>query len=89
MSMGCWELELYMPLPPADFELEAFRQQLDEQGLAIADAQESSLKSRRRLADSVRDVKKRHPEVPKEVAAVMKLFQEEVDKLSARCAPHA
>ncbi|BDA49351.1 Protein CASP [Coccomyxa sp. Obi] len=68
-----------------DFELEAFRHKLDEQGLTIAENQELSLKSRRKLAETTRDVKRKaSPEVLKEVGALMKLYQEEVDKLSNR-----
>ncbi|CAL8464232.1 g3767 [Coccomyxa elongata] len=68
-----------------DFELEAFRHKLDEQGLTIAENQELSLTSRRKLAETTRDVKRKaSPEVLKEVGALMKLYQEEVDKLSNR-----
>ena len=38
----------------ADFELDSFRQKLDEQGMTVAENQESSLKSRRRLATTTR-----------------------------------
>lgn len=38
----------------ADFELDSFRQKMDEQGMAVAENQESSLKSRRRLAETTR-----------------------------------
>ena len=37
-----------------DFELDNFRQKMDEQGLAVAENQENSLKSRRRLAETTR-----------------------------------
>ncbi|KAK9917963.1 hypothetical protein WJX75_000085 [Coccomyxa subellipsoidea] len=68
-----------------DFVLEAFRHKLDEQGIAIAENQELSLKSRRKLAETTRDVKRKiSSEVLKEVGALMKLYQEEVDKLSNR-----
>ena len=36
---------------PAEFDLEGLRSKLDEQGLAVATAQEGSVKSRRALAD--------------------------------------
>jgi len=38
----------------AEFELDSFRQKMDEQGMAVAENQESSLKSRRRLAETTR-----------------------------------
>ena len=38
-------------MPCADFDLEAVRAKLDEQGMAIAANQEASIKSRRKLAD--------------------------------------
>lgn len=38
----------------ADFDLEAWRVKLDEQGLKIGDNQENSLKNRRKLAESTR-----------------------------------
>lgn len=36
---------------PAEFDLEGLRSKLDEQGLAVANAQEASVKSRRVLAE--------------------------------------
>ena len=36
---------------PAEFDLEGLRTQLDEQGLAVATAQEASVRSRKALAD--------------------------------------
>jgi len=41
----------YERMTPAEFDLEAVRATLDEQGMAIAGNQEASLKSRRQLAD--------------------------------------
>ena len=38
----------------AEFEMDRFRQKMDEQGIAVAENQESSLKSRRRLAETTR-----------------------------------
>ena len=38
----------------AEFEMDSFRQKMDEQGMAVAENQESSLKSRRRLAETTR-----------------------------------
>ncbi|KAK9803913.1 hypothetical protein WJX72_004650 [[Myrmecia] bisecta] len=68
-----------------DFELESFRGRLDEQGLAIAEHQESSLKSRRKLAETTRDFK-RHaaPEVVADVGPLLKSYQEEIDRLTSR-----
>ena len=40
----------------AEFELDSFRQKMDEQGMAVAENQETSLKSRRRLAETTRGV---------------------------------
>ena len=36
---------------PTDFDLDAVRAKLDEQGMTVAGNQEASLKSRRQLAD--------------------------------------
>ena len=44
----------------ADFELDSFRQNMDEQGLTVAANQESSLKSRRRLAETTRGMSFAH-----------------------------
>ncbi len=41
----------YPAVPPTDFDLEAVRAKLDEQGMTIAANQEASIKSRRKLAD--------------------------------------
>lgn len=38
----------------ADFDLEGLKNRLDEQGLAVAENQELSLKSRRKLAETTR-----------------------------------
>lgn len=38
----------------AEFDLDTLRGTLDEQGLAIAESQEASLKNRKRLAESTK-----------------------------------
>ena len=38
----------------ADFQLEAFRQKMDAQGMTVAEHQEATLKSRRKLAETTR-----------------------------------
>lgn len=38
----------------ADFSLETFRHKLDEQGMSIAENQEQSVKSRKKLAETTR-----------------------------------
>ena len=40
----------------ADFDLDSERSKLDEQGLQIGESQESSLKNRRKLAESTRGI---------------------------------
>ncbi len=49
MRIGCFCLS-------TDFDLETWRVQLDDQGLQIGKNQESSLKNRRKLAESTRGV---------------------------------
>ncbi|EFN56705.1 hypothetical protein CHLNCDRAFT_144082 [Chlorella variabilis] len=68
-----------------EFDLEGLRSKLDEQGLAVANAQEASVKSRRVLAERTKDFR-RHAaqEVSKEVAPLLKAYQEEVDRLTSR-----
>ncbi|KAL3136045.1 hypothetical protein ABBQ32_007079 [Trebouxia sp. C0010 RCD-2024] len=68
-----------------DFELDSFRQNLDQQGFTVAENQESSLKSRRRLAETTREFRKAaSPEVNRDVGSLLKAYQEEVDRLTAR-----
>lgn len=68
-----------------DFDLEKWRAKLDEQGLKIGDNQESSLKNRRKLAESTRDFKKAsNDEKAKAFPALLKGYQEEVDNLTKR-----
>ncbi|KAK9826852.1 hypothetical protein WJX81_008080 [Elliptochloris bilobata] len=68
-----------------DFDLESFRHKLDQEGLSIAEKQELSLKSRRRLADTTRNFKRSsEPAVLQAVGALLKAYQEEVDRLTNR-----
>ena len=98
----------------AEFELDSFRQKMDEQGMAVAENQESSLKSRRKLAETTRGVqevlwsclnrfccsvllaygttfaefkKGASAELNKDVGALLKAYQEEVDRLTTRYSP--
>lgn len=43
----------------ADFQLEIFRKELDQQGLQVAEQQETSLKSRKKLAEATKGRKRR------------------------------
>ncbi|XP_068658777.1 protein CASP-like [Aristolochia californica] len=68
-----------------DFDLEKERSGLDEQGLRIAENQESSQKNRRKLAESTRDFKKASPEEKLNLFnSLLKGYQEEVDNLTKR-----
>lgn len=68
-----------------DFDLEKERGILDEQGLRIAENQENSQKNRRKLAESTRDFKKASNEEKLGLFnALLKGYQEEVDKLTKR-----
>ncbi|KAK4489071.1 hypothetical protein RD792_004865 [Penstemon davidsonii] len=68
-----------------DFDLEKERTNLDEQGLRIAENQESSQKNRRKLAESTRDFKKASNEEKLGLFnSLLKGYQEEVDKLTKR-----
>lgn len=49
--LPCFPRARLSPLPPPEFDLEGLRSQLDEQGLAVATAQEASVRSRKALAD--------------------------------------
>ncbi|PSC73915.1 Transcription factor CCAAT displacement CDP1 [Micractinium conductrix] len=68
-----------------EFDLEGLRGRLDEQGMAVATAQEGSVKSRKALAERTKEFR-RHAaqEVSKEVAPLLKAYQEEVDRLTLR-----
>ncbi|KAI7841244.1 hypothetical protein COHA_005081 [Chlorella ohadii] len=68
-----------------EFDLEGLRAQLDEQGLAVATAQEASVRSRKALADRTKDFRRGAAgEVSREVAPLLKAYQEEVDRVTAR-----
>eukprot|EP00252_Welwitschia_mirabilis_P002877 TRINITY_DN12898_c0_g1_i1.p1 TRINITY_DN12898_c0_g1~~TRINITY_DN12898_c0_g1_i1.p1 ORF type:complete len:699 (+),score=193.82 TRINITY_DN12898_c0_g1_i1:213-2309(+) len=68
-----------------EFDLESERSKLDEQGLKIAENQESSLKNRRRLAENTRDFKKASNEEKLSLFnSLLKAYQEEVDNLTKR-----
>lgn len=68
-----------------EFDLEGLRSTLDEQGLAVATAQEASVKARKGLAERTKDFRRHAPqEVSKEVAPLLKAYQEEVDRLTQR-----
>ncbi|GAB4818452.1 hypothetical protein N2152v2_005498 [Parachlorella kessleri] len=68
-----------------EFDLDTLRGKLDEQGLAIAESQEASVKNRRKLAESTKDFRRKAgSEVAKEVAGLLKAYQEEVDRLTQR-----
>lgn len=58
---------------------------LDEQGLAVATAQEASVRSRKALADRTKEFRRgAAAEVSKEVAPLLKSYQEEIDRLTTR-----
>uniref|UniRef100_A0A0E0KI44 Protein CASP n=1 Tax=Oryza punctata TaxID=4537 RepID=A0A0E0KI44_ORYPU len=68
-----------------DFDLEKERSGLDEQGLKIAENQETSQKNRRRLAENTRDFKKASSEDKLSLFnSLLKSYQEEVDNLTKR-----
>lgn len=68
-----------------DFDLEKERSGLDEQGLKIAENQETSQKNRRKLAESTRDFKKAPADEKLSMFnSLLKGYQEEVDNLTKR-----
>nr|CAB3498471.1 unnamed protein product [Digitaria exilis] len=68
-----------------DFDLEKERSGLDEQGLKIAENQETSQKNRRKLAENTRDFKKASPDEKLSLFnSLLKSYQEEVDNLTKR-----
>ncbi|GMJ06596.1 CCAAT-displacement protein alternatively spliced product [Hibiscus trionum] len=68
-----------------EFDLEKEKGMLDEQGLRIAENQESSQKNRRKLAESTRDFKKASAEEKLSLFnSLLKGYQEEVDNLTKR-----
>lgn len=86
-------------LPPsvleswASFDLTSRRKTLDEQGLEIADRQEASSSSRKRLATLTRTYKKDHAgaSTSKATGALLREYQSEIDALTTRskCAESA
>ncbi|GBG59515.1 hypothetical protein CBR_g38539 [Chara braunii] len=68
-----------------ELDLERMKVKLDEQGLKIAEYQESSLKNRRKLAESTRDFKRAdQEEKARQYGPLLKAYQEEVDSLTKR-----
>ncbi|KAG7667197.1 putative Protein CASP [Nannochloris sp. 'desiccata'] len=68
-----------------EFDLETLRSSLDEKGLAIAESQEASMKSRKQLSEKTKEFKKSvTPDVFKQMASLLKAYQEEVDSLTTR-----
>ncbi|OEL35962.1 Protein CASP [Dichanthelium oligosanthes] len=68
-----------------DFDLEKERSGLDEQGLKIAENQETSQKNRRKLAENTRDFKKASSDEKLGLFnSLLKSYQEEVDNLTKR-----
>ena len=68
-----------------DFDLEKERSCLDEQGLKIAENQETSQKNRRKLAENTRDFKKASSDEKLSLFnSLLKSYQEEVDNLTKR-----
>jgi homeobox protein cut-like len=69
----------------SDFDLEKERSGLDEQGLKIAENQETSQKNRRRLAENTRDFRKASPDDKLSLFnSLLKSYQEEVDNITKR-----
>ncbi|KAL5663252.1 hypothetical protein ACJX0J_023360, partial [Zea mays] len=67
------------------FDLEKERSGLDEQGLKIAENQETSQKNRRKLAENTRDFKKASSDEKLSLLnSLLKSYQEEVDNLTKR-----
>jgi homeobox protein cut-like len=68
-----------------EFDLESMRTKLDEVGLKVAELQEDSVQNRRKLADATRDFKRSAADgVSKSVGSIMRLYQEEIDRLTKR-----
>jgi homeobox protein cut-like len=77
-------LPLLLP-SSTEFDLESLRSTLDCQGLSIAELQDLSVNSRKSLADKTKDFRKSNtPDVIKMVGPLLKSYQEEVDRLTAR-----
>lgn len=68
-----------------DFDLMGYRKALDDRGLTVAAAQESSIKSRRQLTDITKNFRKTaEATVVAAVSGLLKSYQEEVDRLTQR-----
>eukprot|EP00879_Flechtneria_rotunda_P018717 GHRR01019642.1.p1 GENE.GHRR01019642.1~~GHRR01019642.1.p1 ORF type:complete len:312 (+),score=151.94 GHRR01019642.1:501-1436(+) len=70
-----------------EFDLDGKRPKLDEVGLKIADLQEQSTASRKRLADATREFKRSSAgdfEASKAVGSLLRQYQEEIDALTRR-----
>ncbi|KAL6777982.1 UBQ4 [Auxenochlorella protothecoides x Auxenochlorella symbiontica] len=68
-----------------EFDLDGLRTQLDGQAMALAEAQEASLRSRKELAGNTKELRKKlPPEVSKEVGPLLRAYQEEIDRLTNR-----
>lgn len=66
-------------------DLEGLRSKLDEQGLGIAERQDAARKSRAALAERTKEFRRGGaPEAVKAVGPLLKAYQEEVDRLTAR-----
>jgi len=67
-----------------EFDLEGLRIKLDEEGMQIADNQEDSVRKRRELAEATKEFKKKKDCTSKDVAALVKAYQEEIDRITKR-----
>eukprot|EP00899_Mesostigma_viride_P007255 jgi/Mesvir1/16530/Mv10076-RA.1 len=68
-----------------EVDLESKRGTLDEQGLRVAENQESSLKARKKLAEATKDFRKMNADdKAKTFGPLLKSYQEEVDALTKR-----
>jgi homeobox protein cut-like len=68
-----------------EFDLEGLRGTLDAHGLAVAGHQESSVASRKALAERTKEFRRGlAPDAFKQVGPLLKLYQEEVDRLTGR-----
>eukprot|EP00873_Tetraselmis_striata_P029350 jgi/Tetstr1/449614/TSEL_036701.t1 len=67
-----------------EFDLEGLRSKLDEEGMAIAENQEASVKKRRELAEVTREFKKKRDASVKDFNALLKGYQEEIDRITKR-----
>eukprot|EP00798_Chlamydomonas_sp_ICE-L_P017047 gene17047-23340_t len=71
-----------------EFDLEAMRSKLDEEGLKVAEHQEDSMQNRRKLAESTKEFKKAVTAegggTSKLFQGLLKQYQEEIDRLTKR-----